>query len=321
MSLAIAYSGGADSTALLLMLARQHPGEVQAIHIHHGLQAAADDFAAHCTAFCAALKVPLQVLYVQAQAVLGDSPEDAARQARYKALASHVLEQNTAAAQQTPAQAAIKSIAIAQHADDQVETLLLALSRGAGLPGLASMPAQFQRGGVQFVRPLLAMSAPDIRLWLAEQGLAARHPGEGIVGSGWIEDPTNADIRYTRNRIRHEILPALEKAFPAFRQTFARSARHAAQAQRLLTEVAIDDMARIGIAPQLAALQSLTFERQANVLRHWLKTKHQASPSTAQLEQLQRQIAHCTDRSKQISIKVASGWVRRQAETLVYSSS
>ena len=97
--LAVAYSGGADSTALLLMCAEQFPGQVQAIHIHHGLQAAADDFAAHCAAFCSALNVPLHVVRVHAKHATGDSPEDAARRARYSALSGKVLELNQALAQ------------------------------------------------------------------------------------------------------------------------------------------------------------------------------------------------------------------------------
>ena len=104
---AVAYSGGADSTALLLMLAQQHPGQVQAIHIHHGLQAAADDFAAQCAAFCAALGVPLHMVHVDAKAQPGQSPEDAARRARYSALSGKVKDINSALAQQNRVQAAI----------------------------------------------------------------------------------------------------------------------------------------------------------------------------------------------------------------------
>jgi tRNA(Ile)-lysidine synthase len=320
--LAVAYSGGADSTALLLMCAQQFPGQVQAIHIHHGLQAAADDFAAHCAAFCAALNVPLYVVQVQAKNAAGDSPEDAARRARYAALSAKVLELNMALAQQNSAQAAIKTIVIAQHADDQVETLLLALSRGAGLPGLAAMPVRWQRDGVQFARPLLEVPAADIRAWLATQGLKARHPGNAdfatTLGQGWIEDPTNQDEQFTRNRIRHTLLPALQAAFPQFRETFARSARHAAQAQSLLAQVAMEDIAKIGNPPRIAALQSLGPERQANALRYWLKTTHGVAPSAAQLDELQSQIAACTNRGKQIHIKVASGFVQRQGEVLGY---
>ena len=165
--LAVAYSGGADSTALLLMLAREHPGQIQAIHIHHGLQAAADDFAAHCAAFCLALGVPLHVVHINAKAAAGQSPEDAARKARYAALISKIRDINSSLEQQNHAQAAIKTVAIknvaiAQHADDQVETLLLALSRGAGLPGLSSMPASWQREGIEFVRPLLGMTSNEV---------------------------------------------------------------------------------------------------------------------------------------------------------------
>ena len=318
---AVAYSGGADSTALLLMLAQQHPRQVQAIHVHHGLQAAADDFAAHCAAFCAALDVPLHVVRVVAKSATGQSPEDAARRARYAALSSKVVELNKVTGQQINAQAAIKIIAIAQHADDQIETLLLALSRGAGLPGLASMPAVWRRDGAQFVRPLLGMTSREIRLYLAEKGLGARHPGSANIGHGWVEDPTNLETQFTRNRIRHELIPALEKTFPQFRQTFARSASHAAQAQSLLVRVAIEDIAEIGNPPRINALQDLTPdcpERQANVLRHWLKTTHHVSPSTAQLAELQSQIANCTDRSKQLHIKIASGYVERSGDVLVY---
>ena len=320
---AVAYSGGADSTALLLMLAQQHPGQVQAIHIHHGLQVAADDFAAHGAAFCAALGVSLHVVHVNAKAVTGQSPEDAARRARYTALSGKVRDINKAPDQQNHAQqaikkVAIKTVAIAQHADDQIETLLLALSRGAGLPGLSAMPASWQRDGVEFVRPLLGMTSHEIRSWLAAQGLVARHPGSGNMGQGWVEDPTNTDTQFTRNRIRHELMPVLENVFPQFRQTFARSATHAAVAQSILVQVAMEDMASTGNPPRIAALQGLSPERQGNLLRHWLKSSHQVSPSTAQLAELQSQIANCTDRGKKIHIKVASGHVERHGDALAY---
>ena len=318
MTYAVAYSGGADSTALLLMLAQQHPRQVQAIHIHHGLQAAADDFAAHCAAFCKALGVPLHVVHVDATAQSGQSPEDAARKARYTALSSAVLELNQALADVNSAQAAIKTIAIAQHADDQIETLLLALSRGAGLPGLSSMPARWQRGGIEFVRPLLTMTSAEIRGYLANAGLKARHPGSPNSGHGWVEDPTNQDTQFTRNRIRHDLIPALEKTFPQFRQTFARSASHAAEAQLILAQVAIEDIANTGSPPRIAALQGLSPQRQANLLRHWLKSTCQVSPSTAQLAELQSQIANCTDKGKQLHIKVANGFVERQGDVLAY---
>ncbi len=321
--LAVAYSGGADSTALLLMLARQYPGRVQAIHIHHGLQAAADDFVAHCQAFCSHLAVPFHVVHVNAQASTGQSPEDAARRARYAALSGKVSEINSALAQQKRAQEAIKTVALAQHADDQIETLLLALSRGAGLPGLSSMPARWQRDGVEFVRPLLDMTAAEIRSWLAAQGLTARQPGSPNIGEGWqslgwVEDPTNTNTQFTRNRIRHELIPALQATFPQFRQTFARSAAHAAQAQLLLVQVAVEDLAKTGNPPNIAALQDLAPERQANALRHWLKSRHHVSPSTAQLAELQSQIANCTDKGKHLHIKVASGFVERRGDALGY---
>ena len=318
MTHAVAYSGGADSTALLLMLVEQNPGQVQAIHIHHGLQTAADDFAAHCTAFCAALGVPLHVVHVNASAAAGQSPEDAARRARYAALSGKVRDINEALDQQIRAQKAIKTVAIAQHADDQIETLLLALSRGAGLPGLSAMPAQWQRDGVEFVRPLLGTSALGIRSWLASKGLTARQPGSANIGQGWVEDPTNLETQFTRNRIRHDLIPVLDKAFPQFRQTFARSAAHAAAAQSLLAQVAIEDIEKTGNPPRIVALQDLSSERQANALRHWLKSTYQVSPGTAQLAELQSQIANCTDRGKQLHIKVASGYVKRTGDVLAY---
>jgi tRNA(Ile)-lysidine synthase len=138
---AVAFSGGADSTALLLAAAQAWSGRIHAIHVHHGLQSAADEFERHCQSVCAALGVPLHLVRVDARHEPGESPEDAARKARYAALA------------QTASSLGIQSVLLGQHADDQVETLLLALSRGAGLPGLAAMPARFERHGMRFERP------------------------------------------------------------------------------------------------------------------------------------------------------------------------
>ena len=296
LPLAVGLSGGADSTALLIACAQRWPGQVCALHVHHGLQAAADDFAAHCQALCARLKVPLQVARVSAGAAPGQSPEDAARIARYQSFdaLSHTGIVNIA----------INSIALAHHADDQVETLLLALSRGAGLPGLAAMPAQWQRAGMSWHRPLLGVPGRAVREWLCAHD------------ERWVEDPTNTDRRFTRNRIRAELLPALEACFPAFRETFSRSSAHAAQAQQLLLEVAGQDLATVGTSPQIRALQQLSAARQANALRHWLASCHRCTPSAAQLAELMRQIAACTTRGHRIEIKVGQGFVRRSNDRL-----
>lgn len=300
LPLAVGLSGGADSTALLLACARRWPGQVRAIHVHHGLQAAADGFEQHCVDLCERLEVPLVVQRVDARPTPGQSPEDAARQARYKAF--------EAAAQVGKAQPAIQSIALAQHADDQVEALLLALSRGAGVAGLAAMPARWERAGLVWHRPLLQVAGADVRDWLRAQG------------QPWVEDPTNTDERYTRNRIRAQLLPALDAAFPAFRDTFARSASHAAQASRLLDEIAQADLALVGVPPQITLLQPLSDARQTNVLRCWLRQHHGTTPTAAQMAELLGQVRACVTRGHRIHIKVGRGFVMRSGVNLHWYS-
>jgi len=188
---AVAFSGGADSTALLLAAHALCPGQVVALHVHHGLQAAADHFESHARAFCEARAIPFASQRVAAGHAPGESPEDAARRARYRCLAALATEQ------------ACHQVWLAQHADDQVETLLLALSRGAGLPGLASMPERFERHGMAFGRPILSVDGLALRAWLH------------AIGQPFIDDPTNADTRFTRNRIRQHLLPVWRAPFPS----------------------------------------------------------------------------------------------------------
>jgi tRNA(Ile)-lysidine synthase len=297
--LAVAYSGGADSTALLVETHQLHPNRTIAFHVHHGVQAAADGFVTHCQAFCDVRKVPLFVAYVNAKNVVGESPEDAARGARYKALielanSNGVVESGG-------------KVLLAQHADDQVETLLLALSRGAGLGGLSAMPRKFERGGVQFERPMMDQKAVDIRAKLKADGIS------------FIEDPTNADKNFTRNKIRLDVLPALQAAFPEYAATFGRSISHIAQANDLLADLAGIDFSMIGIPPRIKDLQALETNRQANVIRFWLKSTCGVTPSTAQLEELLKQVAACQTRGHSIRIKVATGFVSRAEDALSYN--
>ena len=298
LPLAIGLSGGADSTALLIACAQRWPGQVQAFHIHHGLQQAADGFEQFCRTLCESQNVPLLVSRVNAKNAEGQSPEDAARQARYGAFEVLLA--------QTPT---IRSIALAQHADDQVETLLLALSRGAGVAGLAAMPGHWQRAGLEWFRPLLAVPGQALRDWLRLRGLS------------WIEDPTNADPDYTRNRIRAQLLPVLEQVFPQFRNTFARSSAHCAQASELLNEQAAADLQMVGVPPAIKALQRLSEARLGNVLRYWLRVAHGTTPTAAQLAQLMAQLGVCTTRGHRIHIKVGRGFVERQGASLGWYNS
>ena len=302
LPLAVALSGGADSVALLVACAEKWPGQVSAIHVNHGLQAAATLFEDHCRMLCQQLSVPLQVQAVDAGKQTGQSPEDAARQARYMAF--------SAIAPVKYEHSAIKSIAIAQHADDQVETLLLALSRGAGLAGLSAMPAHWQRDGMDYYRPLLVVAGADIRAWLGKRGVP------------FVEDPTNQNEQFTRNRIRARLMPALRTAFPHFLDTFARSASHAAQGQLVLDEVAAQDLDAVcrsqdGL-PRIKALQALSRARQANALRYWLKSSVKVIPSAAQLSELLDQVADCTTRGHRIHIKVGQGFVQRSSDVLTW---
>ena len=300
LPLAVALSGGADSTALLLACTDRWPGQVVALHVHHGLQTAADAFEHHCTTLCGRLDIPLRIARVDARHAPGQSPEDAARRKRYEALSALVEDSS--------ASLAIKTIVIGHHADDQVETVLLAMSRGAGLPGLAAMPVHWGRGSVAYSRPLLGVPAAAVRIWLR------------LRGETWVEDPSNADERFARNRLRARLLPALQAAFPQFRTTFARSAAHAAQAQQVLDEVAGQDLAACGIPPRIDTIQALSRPRQANLLRHWLACEHGARPSSAQLEEVLDQLAACRTRGHRLDLKVGPGRLKRQGDTLTWSA-
>lgn len=293
--LAVAYSAGADSTALLLAAHARWPGQLLALHVHHGLQAAADDFEATARAVCHHLGLPLQVAHLQAAPVPGQSPEDAARNHRYDALARMARA------------ADVGTVLLAQHADDQVETVLLALSRGAGLPGLAAMPEWFQRHGMDFGRPLLDVPASALRDWVR----SGAHP--------FVDDPSNADTRFTRNRIRAQLSPAWAACFPGYRDMLARSARHAAQAQDLLVDLARIDLAVVGDPPAIAALQGLSRPRQANALRYWLRARWNVLPSEAQMEQVLKQVAACRTRGHRIELKVADGTLSRDGACLSFS--
>lgn len=292
--LGVAFSGGADSTALLLAACQVWPQRVVALHINHGLQAAAAAFEAHARAFCDERGIPLQVQQVQAQVQRGDSVEAVARDARYPALAQLAREHGACA------------VLLGQHQEDQAETVLLALSRGAGLPGLSAMPARVERHGVCFLRPWLAVSGRALRDWLHDQG------------TPYMEDPTNSDARFTRNRIRHQVLPVWERSFPGVAPMLARSARHAAQAQTLLQELARIDLQQVGDPPSIRALQVLSSERQSNVLRHWLRLVGARQASDAQLQALLQQIEACTTRGHDIALKIGLGSVRRQGAVLAF---
>ncbi len=265
----VAYSGGVDSHVLLHLLARQRDelrAPLGAVHVHHGLHDEADDWQAHCADVCAALDVPFHVLPVDATAAAGESPEAAARHARYRALSGWL--------------APGAALLTAQHRDDQAETLLLQLFRGAGPRGLASMPARAPFGAGMLLRPLLEASRADIAAY------AQRHELR------WVDDPSNLDTRYDRNLLRQSILPRLQRRWPGLSGVLARAARlQSEQAELADTLAALDHQAcaRGGCLSQ-AELKSLSPARQRNLLRYWIRQRNVETPSRVVLERIRREL-------------------------------
>ncbi len=290
--LAVAFSGGADSTALLLAALRAWPGRaVHALHVHHGLQAAADAFAEHALARCADWGVACRVLPVQVRRVRGDSVEEQARLARHAALGRAARELGCA------------WLLLGHHADDQAESLLLALLRGAGPAGLAAMPAAASRAGVWLGRPLLECSARRLRAELDAAGVP------------YVLDPMNEQAQLRRSRIRHELLPVLEALEPAWRTTLGRSAALCAQAADQLRAQAASDLAacqgEAGL--RLERLAALEPARRAQVLRAWLAESGLRS-NAAQIDNLLRQIAAPPGAAVRVGIADARLW--REGEWL-----
>ena len=252
----VALSGGLDSTVLLHLLVQLRQTHslppLTAVHVHHGLQAVADAWPAHCQALCDALSVPLQVFHVQVRA--GASLEGAARDARYQAFVAVTQAQEV--------------LLTGQHRDDQAETLLFRLLRGAGVSGLAGMPHQRTLGEGHLCRPFLDVSRVELEAYARANALT------------WVEDPSNTQTDFSRNYLRHEIFPALTNRWPQATASMSRSAAHCAEAQGLLDELAQQDLAGgnsdselswLGLPSlELAPIAGLSAARQRNALRYWL---------------------------------------------------
>lgn len=263
--LCVALSGGADSMVLLHAthdLARREPRlALRAVHVDHGLQPGSGGWAAHCAAACAALRVPFSIIRLQLGIERGASVEAAARAARYAALAEALQEGEW--------------LLTAQHADDQLETVLLQLFRGAGLSGLAAMPAAAPLGRGVHLRPLLGIDRRQLLSYAKARGVT------------WVEDPMNVELRYDRAYLRHAVLPVLHDRWPALQRTVGRGARHLATAQRLLEGLAAADGGPLVDAAgriEVAGLRALPRDRQANLLRWWIRECGLGCPATARLD-------------------------------------
>jgi len=267
-------SGGVDSM-LLLTLADQLKStmhlELTAIHVHHGLSPNADAWAAFCTDVCDAKEIPLTITRVQVDRRSPAGVEGAARAARYAAFAEE----------------GSPYVLLAQHADDQAETVLHQLLRGTGLKGLAGMgEVRVVSAAQTILRPLLEVSRAEIEAEAGERGLK------------WIEDESNTDTAYTRNFLRQDITPRLSARFPHYVASLARAARHAAEADEMLEALARIDLAWDGTNAFANGLDSLPQARQTNALYHWLKWQGAPVPSRSQLHEWAAQLFRMAPTSK-----------------------
>ena len=295
--LVVGYSGGVDSHVLLHLLATNRASwperTLAAIYVNHGLQAASVAWGEHCARVCRELDVRFRVLPISARPAAGESPEAAARHARYTALAAELGPD--------------AALLTAHHRDDQAETLLLQLLRGAGPHGLAGMPAASHLGQGWLLRPLLDLDRADLLAYAREHSLR------------WIEDASNADTGFDRNYLRHRILPLLRERWPAVNRTLARSARWCAETSDWMNAEAETDLARVvtdrphGL--HIPALRELSELRQRNLLRYWLRQLNLPTPDSRQLWHILHDVLTAS-RDRNPRIHWPGGEVRRYRDAL-----
>ncbi|RDH84660.1 MAG: tRNA lysidine(34) synthetase TilS [endosymbiont of Galathealinum brachiosum] len=287
----LAYSGGVDSQVLLHLL-HLTKLNVSAVYIDHGLQAQSSDWARHCEAQCKNLNIPFQLIKVNAAAAKGESPEAAARTARYAAFKELIQKSDC--------------LLTAQHQDDQSETIFLQLLRGAGAAGLAGMPeiATFSNGW--HARPLLDISQNVILDYANQNALS------------WVEDPSNQQVNYDRNYLRHSVMPQLQQRWPALNKTLSVFSQQQAENAELLEVLAEKDLSSSLLEDtclDINQLNKIENARLRNVLRFWFKNLQKPIPSRAVLEQIVQQINN-TSHDSHVLINWANVEVRRFRDKL-----
>lgn len=268
--LIVALSGGVDSVVLLDLLAAlslKMQFKLSAVHVNHGISANADKWGKFCRDLCRTSGIPLKIAKLKISRESGVSLEAAARDARYQVFGKLKADY----------------VVLAQHLDDQAETLLLQLLRGAGAKGLGAMPLVRKQSSdlaPRILRPLLEMPRSEIESYARNNQLH------------WITDESNTDVSFDRNFLRHEIFPVLEQRFPSYRTTFLRASRHLAEASSLLDELAAADGNNCSVAGklQVEGLRKLDSPRAKNLLRHTLVQQGVTLPSTVKLEEILRQL-------------------------------
>lgn len=289
----LALSGGLDSCVLLHILHRAPPAAaLRAVHVNHGLRPAAGEWQQFCVRLCAAYGIEIDVLQVDARPARGQSPEAAARDARYTAIEALMGPGDC--------------LLTAHQRDDQAETLLLQLLRGSGPAGLAAMPELASLGTGWQLRPLLGFDRKTVLEYAKTAGLQ------------WVDDDSNADPRYDRNFLRHEVMPRLYARWPALSQTLARAAMHQAEAVELMQTLAELDLPQVHASLRgtlaVSRLRLLSAPRLHNVLRHWFRLNGALPPSTAVMQQIVGAIGAIEDRSPRVAW---DRWqVRRHANDL-----
>lgn len=262
----VAFSGGVDSHVLLHLLATsQQKLPLSVIHIDHGLHPDSATWAIHCESIATDLNVRFIAISVAVDDIVEVGMESAARTARYQAIINTIQTDDV--------------VVTAQHQEDQAETLLLQLLRGAGPKGLSAMPAVSPLGSGQLMRPLLQISKSDILAYAKQHDLQ------------WVDDPSNADTRWDRNYLRHQLWPTLTQRWPAAAKTLSRSASHCAESSDLLEILAEQDLIALdrnkqALSLPVSALLGLSEKQCRNLLRHWCQWQSLPVPSSAQLHKI-----------------------------------
>ena len=266
----IAYSGGLDSHVLLhrlTVLRQQNPHwQLRAVHIHHGLHKDADQWSEHCQKICDDLEVELIIRKISIKKNDPCGIEAAARRERYQVFKS-LMDKN-------------ENVLTAHHQNDQAETLLLQLLRGAGPKGLAGMPEKIAFGPGYHLRPLLSFTRKQLQDYAKQHQLR------------WLEDPSNKEISFNRNYLRHKVMPLLEERWPSASAVLFRSAENCAEVSELLNEIGKEDLIKVQHQEYLSISKLLQYHqaRRFNLLRYWFSQLNLALPKRIKLEQIDREV-------------------------------